>query len=197
MTSPFKTPPKITATCNNCKEEFTYNDTYGTGRLCQACHDKLDDPTRCEYELNASIDSVTRELHITVGVSHSEPTQVTIPAYHVETHDNNDGLNKHSGFIADLTVTSDSGSTVFEETWKDTRTHVLDKHSECNLNVNSIHSVGASGHREWNVTVTTPELFTYDTVTVDVVFPSIRDDIPESTLSETVSIPSYLIDLDE
>lgn len=197
MTSPFKDAPKITATCNNCSEKFTYNDTYGTGRLCQDCHDELDDPTLCEYELTVDIDSVTRELSITVTVSHEESTQIHIPAYRVETDDTGDGLPTHSGFIADLTVTTDSGELLYENTWKDTRKHVLDKHKECNLNVNSIHSIGSRGQRQWELTVSNNELFTHDTVTVDVVFPSIHDSVPESTLSKEITVPSYLIDLGE
>lgn len=201
MTSPFKNPPKISATCNNCDEEFTYNDTYGTGRLCQDCHDKLDDPKACEFGINAHFDAITRKIHITTTVSHNQPTKVYIPAYTVDKQTPNAETLTYNGYIADLIITTKNGTCIYETTWKKEKHHVLDPHSECDLNINSHYTVGCDGSRTWELAVNDSELagdtdvFDYNTLHIEVTFPEITDSVPESTVSTTITIPDHLINL--
>lgn len=195
MTSPFKDPPKITATCNHCEEDFTYNDTYSTGRLCRDCKDELDDPSLCEYSLTVEVDAVTRELHITVTVFHDLPTRVSISPYSVSKDESGKEMPTHRGAIADLAVSTETGEILYRDTWETERSNVLNPHSECSLTIKSIHSVSNGGVREWCSTVNGDSIFDQDTVTVNVAFPTIEDEVPESSLTETIELPSYLIDL--
>lgn len=196
MTSPFKSSPKISAECNHCEEKFTYNDTYSTGRLCKDCKKKLDDPSRCEYSIEATIDSVTRELHITVSVSHDLPTSVSISPYTVSKHNEDSRMPTHRGAIADLTVSTVNGDVLYRDTWETERQNVLNPHGECSLSISSIHSIGCDSTQTWSVTVDESDVFAEDTVTVNVAFPEIKTTVPESSLTETIDVPSYLIELE-
>lgn len=209
VTSPFKDPPRSSATCNRCDEEFTYHPTYGVGRICKDCKDAVDDPANCTFDLSVTTDAVERSLTAEVTVSHDEPHKVHIPADEVialdETHPS------HLGVIACLEI-SDGESVRFRDVLYTDPALVMNPERETQFNINHEQVLGCDGSRTWTVTWGPDHEFDYheelaeyvaqdgspfdsDELTVRVTFPAIEQQVPESTLETTVDLPTYTVSL--
>lgn len=207
VTSPFKSSPRATSECNRCGEEYEYHPTYDTGRICTECKEAVDDPDNCTYGLEVNLDPVTQTLTAIVTVSHDEPHTVHIPATEVVKIE--DG--EYAGVIAILEVEDETGEVLFSDVWATHAQHVLNPNRETRLNVNDDRVVGCDGSRSWTTSWGADEEksrpgvddrlkecgspFDAEELRITVRFPAIEENIPDSTIEQTHTVPSYLVDL--